>query len=236
MKKILFFIVLTALYVKAEEKKVLQREDAKFTYTATVNWEDSKDWVTIAEVIVRDKTTKEHIQTIAVSRNSHQSVDKEEFIVEDMNFDGFSDFRVLQYRPAFPNMPYYYYLYDPIQKKFVLQDDNMFWIELTSPEFDQKNKIIYSHMYDGTMGYERDTYKLIDTKWTIVESEGYYISHYSDSEEGEQTGYIRHNYRKELRQGKMILVEKLLEYSDMEGEPIVDSLFQLVDEKMKFIR
>ena len=80
-------------------------------------------------MLIQNKTTQKVVQTLDIPENNHHSINEEEFIVEDMNFDGFNDFRVLEYRPAFPNMPYYFYLFDPKQNKFVLQK-SAFWTDL----------------------------------------------------------------------------------------------------------
>ncbi|MFK7800839.1 MAG: hypothetical protein AB8G95_04335 [Anaerolineae bacterium] len=54
------------------------------------------------------------------------------FIAEDINLDGFTDFRLVQFTPAGPNISYFYWLYDSASNSFV---QNLAYDELISPEF-----------------------------------------------------------------------------------------------------
>ncbi len=72
-----------------------------------------------------------HTKTITVTQNNGQkliqkisfveaeSYEKTNLIFEDMNFDGYLDFRVMMFMPAGPNVPYHYYLWDAKTSKFV---------------------------------------------------------------------------------------------------------------------
>ncbi len=40
------------------------------------------------------------------------------FVVEDLNFDGYQDLRIPQFLPSSPNIPYFYWLYNPETGKF----------------------------------------------------------------------------------------------------------------------
>jgi hypothetical protein len=53
-------------------------------------------------------------------------------VVEDMNYDGFDDFRIMEFLPAGPNVPYLYYLYVPATRQFVYSEA---YAKITAPEF-----------------------------------------------------------------------------------------------------
>jgi hypothetical protein len=63
------------------------------------------------------------------------------FLVEDVNFDNINDIRLLQFLPAAPNLPYYYWVYNSITKIFQRQKALE---EITSPKFDHTKRIITS--------------------------------------------------------------------------------------------
>jgi hypothetical protein len=119
------------------------------------------------------------------------------FIVEDMNFDGYADIRLLQFLPAAPNLPYYYWTYDPTTQRFQRQKALE---EITSPEFDSKKKLIYSFWRDGCCNHGLSTYKYMKGKPTLIE----------DSEVKEEDGLVTTTIKKRV-DGKMKLVKKKTE-------------------------
>lgn len=78
---------------------------------------------------------------------------------EDMNFDGYLDFRVQAWIPAGPNTPYLYWLWDPKSASFI---SNTSLEEITSPVFDAKNQTIQSNVRESAASYSDNTYKYIN--------------------------------------------------------------------------
>lgn len=68
------------------------------------------------------------------------------FILEDMNFDGFNDFRLLRYTSTNLQVQYWYWLYNPSTKQFEKEEA----LEpLFNPHFDQTHKVIHAHWRIG---------------------------------------------------------------------------------------
>ncbi len=78
--------------------------------------------------------------------------------IEDMNYDGYDDFRFIEFLPAGANIPYLYYIYDPASSQFVF---NEAYGPITSPEFIGNNEI-RSGWRAGAGYFGEDTYLLVD--------------------------------------------------------------------------
>ncbi|RKZ78167.1 MAG: hypothetical protein DRR19_26890 [Candidatus Parabeggiatoa sp. nov. 1] len=87
------------------------------------------------------------------------------FELEDMNFDGYRDMRLMAFLSAGPNVPYLYWLFEPQTGQFV---SNSAFAEITSPEFDAEKKQIISHWRDGAAHYGTDYYQVVDDKPILV--------------------------------------------------------------------
>ncbi|CAN5896253.1 hypothetical protein BH11BAC7_BH11BAC7_19560 [soil metagenome] len=75
------------------------------------------------------------------------------FVVEDMNFDGYPDFRVLDFVPMYACETYYYWLYNPKKKQF----EKNAALEVTSSViFDEQSKTITSYFRGGGPFDERN--------------------------------------------------------------------------------
>ena len=96
---------------------------------------------------------------------------KKGFLVnyDDYNFDGLLDFQVL----VFPNglfSMYYYYLWDPQQKKY---NENATLSSLGNVVIDKKEKKIYSidKGGHGNCEYKFNIYKLQDNSYKLIETQ-----------------------------------------------------------------
>ncbi|MGC5323879.1 XAC2610-related protein [Brevibacillus sp. SYSU BS000544] len=78
---------------------------------------------------------------------------------EDMNFDGYLDFRIQAETPAGPNIPYLYWLWDQQTSKYV---SNTTLEQITSPEFDSYNKTIHSFVKEDPTFYSDNLYQYRD--------------------------------------------------------------------------
>jgi hypothetical protein len=77
----------------------------------------------------------------------------------DMNFDGYADLRLVEGRPAGPNVPYLNWLYDPGLDRFV---PSPALDAISSPRFDATRREIRSDWRDGATRYGTDVYKVVD--------------------------------------------------------------------------
>ena len=90
-----------------------------------------------------------------------------DIIIEDMNFDGINDFRIIAMLPPGPNIPYICFLWDKKSGKFVHAE---FLDDITSPEFDSKTKTVTSSSRESANKYRKDVYKYSGGKLVLVKS------------------------------------------------------------------
>lgn len=77
-------------------------------------------------------------------------------VAEDMDFDGYTDFRLMEFPTAGPNTYWLFWLYDPAASAFRRASE---WedLGLVSPEFIPEENMVRS--------FSRDGYGLYDTRW-----------------------------------------------------------------------
>lgn len=90
-----------------------------------------------------------------------------DIVIEDMNFDGINDFRIIAMLPPGPNIPYICFLWDKKSGKFVHAE---FLDDITSPEFDSKTKTVTSSSRESANKYRKDVYKYSSGKLVLVKS------------------------------------------------------------------
>ncbi len=90
-----------------------------------------------------------------------------DIIIEDMDFDGIKDFRIVAMIPAGPNIPYICFLWDKKSGMFVHAE---FLDDMTSPEFDSKAKTIISNNRESANLYTREAYKYSNGMPLLIES------------------------------------------------------------------
>lgn len=127
-------------------------------------------------------------------------------MLNDVNFDGHNDFRIIQFIPSSPNIPYYYWTFNKESKQF--QRDSILE-EITSPIFNNDKKVITSSWRSGCCNHGVSTYKYINRKITLVEE----IEIAEDADNPDQ----RITTRKKLVGGKMILAERTVEKINKEN-------------------
>ena len=103
------------------------------------------------------------------------SAEAPEIEVRDLNFDGLDDVRVIDVRPAGPNVTYLNWLYDPVSGRLVANEAlNV----LVAPEFDAARRTVRSSWRDGPTLYITETYTLRDGQLVPTERE---VKRYSAS-------------------------------------------------------
>ncbi|MBZ0200297.1 MAG: hypothetical protein K8H86_10545 [Ignavibacteriaceae bacterium] len=87
------------------------------------------------------------------------------FMVDDYNFDGTADFRLIKFDRNTDEVKYLFWLFDKNEKKFV----HCFLLDsIPSPQFDYSNSLIFSeHQTDSSL--TSDSYKFIDGTPQIFE-------------------------------------------------------------------
>jgi uncharacterized repeat protein (TIGR01451 family) len=88
-------------------------------------------------------------------------------IVEDMNYDGNDDFRIVRNVPAGPNIPYLYYIYDPATRQFIY---NPAYEDITSPEF-PGNSQVRSQWRESAVQWGIDTYTIVNNTPILIQRE-----------------------------------------------------------------
>jgi hypothetical protein len=76
--------------------------------------------------------------------------------VEDVNFDGYADLRIMKYLPGGANVPYLFWLYDKNAKKFV--EAKEFEVVL-SPQVDSEKKELISRQRVSAAEYVTEYFK-----------------------------------------------------------------------------
>lgn len=191
---------------KTFSQKKLTYRDKFFIYTLTVDSTISADNVncfcTVRSISIHRRKDNRQIQVIHPMDNSPSCTLPEEqiFIVEDVNFDGNNDIRLLQFLPAASNLPYYYWIYNPKKQLFQRQSSLE---DITSPEFDLKKKLIYSFWRDGCCDHGSSTYKYINDNPTLI----------GEEEVKEEEGKIISTIKKRVN-GKMKLIKRTVEKAD----------------------
>jgi hypothetical protein len=203
----LFSILIFNSIVSVSQAK-LKYADKTFLFTlladSTLTGDSvNYDCVVKSIVVTRLKDGKQ-IQTIIPGENYPRCGLPQDqiFIVEDINFDGYNDIRLLQFLPAAPNLPYYYWTYNPATQRFQRQKALE---EITSPDFDPKKKLIYSFWRGSCCDHGLSTYRYINGKPTLIE----------ESEVKEEDGRVISTIKK-LVNGKMKLVKKTIEKAGQE--------------------
>ena len=103
--------------------------------------------------------------------NYHENSELQGYLIaEDMNFDGYTDFRLMEFPTAGPNTYWYFWLYDPhtgtFYRSMEYEDSN-----LVSPEFDQDNKTIICFHRDGMGIYGTEYYFIENGHLLLVRDE-----------------------------------------------------------------
>jgi hypothetical protein len=93
--------------------------------------------------------------------------DPNSLIVGDMNYDGNDDFRIVEFLPAGPNIPYVYYIFNPATKQF---EYNEAYKKITSPEF-PGNSQIRSKWRESAVKSGVDTYTIANNTPKLTQRE-----------------------------------------------------------------
>ncbi len=204
MRAWIFLLLITPLTVIGQEAKQYSFTGKKFNFTLFATRSLSADNINyscgIDSIVITSKQHGNRLQAIVCNENSYFCTDGEKpgFLVEDMNFDGEEDFRLMQFLPAGPNIPYYYWLYNAKTSRF---EPNTQLEEITSPVFDKHSKRIVSEWRNGAATSGKTLYEYRNGIPMAVEERS--------MDYGQKEGYILYTTKK-LAGGKLKTVSKKL--------------------------
>jgi len=168
----IFFIILSFSSLFGVSQTKLIYNDKNFSFVLSIDSTLTPDSVnydcTVKSITITRLKDNKQLQVLKPEESAPScGLPKDQvFIIEDVNFDGVNDIRLLQFLPAAPNLPYYYWTYDSKTQKFVRQKSLE---DITSPEFDHKRKLIFSFWRDGCCNHGLSTYKYINGKPILIE-------------------------------------------------------------------
>ena len=90
------------------------------------------------------------------------------FVLEDMNFDGYNDLRIVEFLPAAPNVPYHVWLYEPQSGLFVADEALS---SLVSPQVDAQAEQILSFYRLSPTTYVQDFFGYVDGSLRLLRRE-----------------------------------------------------------------
>jgi hypothetical protein len=114
----------------------------------------------VRTIEIRRTDTADPAQRIdGLATDTPWSVSAPGFELLDMNFDGYADMRMIESRPAGPNLPYLNWLYDPTNSQFVASP---VLNTIPAARFDAAAREVHSEWRDSASRYGRDTYAFRD--------------------------------------------------------------------------
>lgn len=90
------------------------------------------------------------------------------FKIEDVNFDGYKDLRLMEFLPAGANVPYLYWLYHPESKQFIF---NKSFNRLAHITLDKDKKQIISQYRINAVEHGTDYYTVDNNKLILMRQE-----------------------------------------------------------------
>lgn len=207
--KPLVLVALTLYFCRAPvmgQHFVLTYQHSDFLFKLSIDSTLSPDSVNynlvVRSITIRRKSSHKVIQIIYPEDNYPPSglPNDQLFIIEDVNFDGAPDIRLLQFEPADPNEPYYFWVYDRKTGKFkrfkALED-------ITSPRFVPEKKLIYSFWRSGCCDHGLSSYKYINGIPVMIRED-------EDAMSANDTATYIITVKKRIN-GKMKLVKRTIE-------------------------
>src|SRR6266513_1229736 len=115
MKLLTTFLLTTFAFSLTYAQKVFTYSDSLYYFKVGIDSSFSGDSVNydcyIKTISIYTKNSKKLVQTIIPPENAFgcSMPQNQIFLFDDINFDGFTDFMIMQFLPAAPNIPYYYW-------------------------------------------------------------------------------------------------------------------------------
>ena len=136
-------------------------------------YEDEYEMCRTKTITIKDAQSGKEIQTLKIG-DFNDGEDAQTFsrgelelLIEDMDFDGYADIRIMAFAPAGPNIPYICWLWDKEKKQFVHGAELS---EITSLEVDHENKWITCSNRVNAVSRRQEFYRYIDGKLTLFKA------------------------------------------------------------------
>ncbi|HEY6159821.1 MAG TPA: hypothetical protein VI112_01320 [Bacteroidia bacterium] len=150
----------------AQKKWVVHDSDFAFVLRA----DTGEGWIAVRRVTVYRLPRWEKIQTITLPENNVQDFGEGPFLIEDMNFDGHDDFRVVSITTTNFQRSFWFWFYD--EDKHIFYRDTIYdgFPEIS---FDHKNKTVHYYSTCCIGWGSHGLYKWENGKLTLIgEEEG----------------------------------------------------------------
>ena len=196
--RFIFLVLFSAIAAnQVQAQKMYEYADKKFRYSVKVD--SANDQCSVKSISIYNLSDKKLVQQIIPAENTfYCTMEKDQILtIEDVNFDGLYDIRIIQFLPAGPNIPYFYWFFDAKTGRFKA-DKRL--EDVVSPEFDHQKKLIHSGWRDGCCDHGNSIYKFIGEKLIKIEE----VEIATDMK---HEGYQIFT-RKKLVKGKWLVVEK----------------------------
>jgi len=170
-------IFLVFVCITTEAQNVISRYSSK-QLSVTLTIDTSKCSSTynsyVSKIDITSKLTGKHL-TLPNFKDSNSVIPCSDdimksgyFQIADANFDGYDDILLLQFLPAAPNLPYFWWIYNPASKSFV---EDTALENITSPQFDSVKHQITSFWRASCCDHGLDTYSYSNGKAILIHQE-----------------------------------------------------------------
>ncbi len=142
-------------------------ELAPFTFEARGEESDVEDCIAVREIGIRRGEAP--VQTIAgLDTETPWTDDYVGLELQDVDFDGYADLRLVAFVPAGPNVPYLNWRYDPAAQRFERFEA---LDAVSAPVFDPETRTVSSEWRSGAATYGADTYRYEGGALVLVRQE-----------------------------------------------------------------
>ena len=145
----------------------LREDTSPFVFTLEYT-ADGDVFYLIHTIVVTHEGTGGELQRISIDPPAQTFADKDYgfgFVLEDMNFDGYLDMRLMQYVSTGFNIPYHCWLWDFVGNRFVY---NEALSAVSSPIFDQEEKQVLGFSTGGAAEYIDSVYEFRGAELILV--------------------------------------------------------------------
>ena len=123
---------------------------------------------TVSQInVINKENTQLHQKLKGFEAEVHEN---EEVLVEDLNFDGYPDIRLMKYLPGTMEIPFYYWLYNPTNRQF---ERATFLESVLSPSVDTENELLKSSWRKSEKEYGVNYFAYTNDSIQLVKQEVY---------------------------------------------------------------
>ncbi|OHD12902.1 MAG: hypothetical protein A2086_09535 [Spirochaetes bacterium GWD1_27_9] len=163
-------------------------------YTFNIYGQKSEFAFGATKIIITKEKDNSFSQELSFDLTETPDSEKLGFIAEDMNFDGYKDFRIQMNVPAGPNISYLCWIFNPSTGQF---EESSTLENIISPSFDQTNKLINSYERSSAVEYHEYVYQYINNEIIMIK----HIT--TDYENNKKTIEVLENGKMVSYEGKM---------------------------------